>query len=181
MKTFGVTAADRLGKLDLLVVQELFLTETAQLADIVCPRFRLREKRHHDQYGRRSATRAQGRRRDGHALRLRYPAHPFAPAWRAWAGAADPTAHSGSGVRRNSPDRAPATTCPWPRCCSAKPNAPRRFPPPMATPNSTSRPARFFPRNDTLFTSGSLRPLLHHDASLPEAAEDYVEVEEARP
>src|SRR5258707_2053681 len=37
VKTFGVDAKDRLGKLELLVVQDLFLTETAQLADIVLP------------------------------------------------------------------------------------------------------------------------------------------------
>ena len=37
VKTFGVSATDRLGKLDLLVVQDLFLTETAKLADIVLP------------------------------------------------------------------------------------------------------------------------------------------------
>src|SRR4029077_14794012 len=37
VKTFGVSATDRLGKLDLLIVQDLFLTETAQLADIVLP------------------------------------------------------------------------------------------------------------------------------------------------
>jgi NADH-quinone oxidoreductase subunit G len=37
VKTFGVSATDRLGKLGLLVVQDLFLTETAQLADIVLP------------------------------------------------------------------------------------------------------------------------------------------------
>jgi predicted molibdopterin-dependent oxidoreductase YjgC len=37
VKTFGISATERLGKLDLLVVQDLFLTETAQLADIVLP------------------------------------------------------------------------------------------------------------------------------------------------
>jgi NADH-quinone oxidoreductase subunit G len=37
VKTFGISATDRLGKLELLVVQDLFLTETARLADIVLP------------------------------------------------------------------------------------------------------------------------------------------------
>jgi NADH-quinone oxidoreductase subunit G len=37
VKTFGVNADKRLGKLDLLIVQDLFLTETAALADIVLP------------------------------------------------------------------------------------------------------------------------------------------------
>jgi len=37
VKTFGAKVKDRLGKLKLLVVQDLFLSETAQLADIVLP------------------------------------------------------------------------------------------------------------------------------------------------
>ncbi len=37
IKTFHVSTKDRLGKLDLLIVQDLFLTETAALADIVLP------------------------------------------------------------------------------------------------------------------------------------------------
>ena len=37
IKTFNVSTKDRLGKLDLLIVQDLFLTETAALADVVLP------------------------------------------------------------------------------------------------------------------------------------------------
>jgi NADH-quinone oxidoreductase subunit G len=37
VKTFALDVKDRLGKLDLLIVQDLFLTETAKLADIVLP------------------------------------------------------------------------------------------------------------------------------------------------
>jgi NADH-quinone oxidoreductase subunit G len=44
VKTFGISATDRLGKLDLLIVQDLFLTETAELADIVLPAAAVYEK-----------------------------------------------------------------------------------------------------------------------------------------
>jgi predicted molibdopterin-dependent oxidoreductase YjgC len=37
VKTYRVEAAERLGGLELLVVQDLFLTETAKLADVVFP------------------------------------------------------------------------------------------------------------------------------------------------
>jgi len=37
VKTFGVTQPDKLGRLELLVVHEMFLTETAQRADVVFP------------------------------------------------------------------------------------------------------------------------------------------------
>jgi NADH-quinone oxidoreductase subunit G len=37
VKTFGVTAPDRIAGLELLVVQDMFLTETAQRADVVLP------------------------------------------------------------------------------------------------------------------------------------------------
>ena len=37
VKTFGIAAPDRLAGLDLLVVQDMFLTETAQRADVVLP------------------------------------------------------------------------------------------------------------------------------------------------
>jgi NADH-quinone oxidoreductase subunit G len=37
VKTFGAKKADKLGSLDLLIVQDLFLTETAQRADVVLP------------------------------------------------------------------------------------------------------------------------------------------------
>ena len=43
-KTFGIPTTGRLGKLDFLVVQDLFLTETAQMADIVLPAAAIYEK-----------------------------------------------------------------------------------------------------------------------------------------
>ncbi len=56
----------------------------------------------------------------------------------------------------------------------------RRFRPPMATRNSTFAAGAIFSAHDTLFTSGTLSRYCTMIQSLPEAAEDYVEVE-ARP
>ena len=43
-KTLDLAGADRLGKLDLLVVHDLFLSETARLADVVLPALSAYEK-----------------------------------------------------------------------------------------------------------------------------------------
>ncbi len=64
---------------------------------------RLRKRRHHDQYRRRSSAGAQGRRLHGAALGLRHSAHTVAPTGAPRRGPAHPPAHAGSGVRRNSP------------------------------------------------------------------------------
>ena len=151
-----------------------------KLADIVLPAaVRLRKKRHDDQHRRRSATRAQGRRRDGHAHGLRHPAHPFAPTRAARARAGHPPAHARSCLRRNSASGAGydlAHGHPAARRSRANFAGLR---PPMATRTSTSRVGSIFSSHDTLFTSGSLSRYCTMIRSLPEAAEE-VEVE-ARP
>ena len=180
VKTFGISATSRLGKLDLLVVQDLFLTETAELADIVLPAAAAYEKN-----GTMTNTAGEvqlvrkggdvmGTRSDfdilrilsfqlaqhglGQAIHLRTPEAAF------------------DEIRQSVPgyDLAMATlllgeaerTSP---AFSANGNA--KFEAPLGS---------IFSSGDTLFTSGSLSPYLTMVRSLPEAAELEVEVE-ARP
>jgi NADH-quinone oxidoreductase subunit G len=179
VKTFGVDARGRLGKLDLLVVQDLFLTETAQLADIVLPAASTYEKngtmtntagevqlvrKGGDVMGTRSdfdilriLSHQLAQQGLGQAIRLRTPEAAFeeirqsVPGY----GVSMATLLLGEAERTS-----PASTA----------NGNARFDVPA---NS------IFSSHDTLFTSGSLGRYCTTILSLPEAA---VEVEaEARP
>jgi len=182
VKTFGgVPPGGRLGKLDFLVVQDMFLTETAQLADIVLPAASAYEKN-----GTTTNTAGEvqlvrkggdvmGTRTDfdilrilsfqlaqhklGQAIRLRTPEAAFDEIRQAVPGynLAMATLLLGEAERT-----APVSTL----------NGNAKFDVPVGS---------IFSSRDTLFTSGSLTPYLTMVRSLPEAAEDYVEVEEARP
>src|ERR1700688_3233498 len=179
VKTFGVSATDRLGKLGLLIVQDLFLTETAQLADIVLPAAAAYEKngtmtnsagevqlvlKGGDVMGTRSdfdilriLSYQLGLRGLGQAIKLRTPEAAF------------------DEIRKSVPgyDLAMATLF----LGEAERTAP------VSAANDTANfdvPAgSIFSSGDTLFTSGSLSRYCTMVRSLPEAAEE-VEVE-ARP
>jgi NADH-quinone oxidoreductase subunit G len=181
VKTFGVNATGRLGKLDLLVVQDLFLTETAQLADIVLPASSAYEKngtvtntagevqlvrKGGDVMGTRSdfdilriLSFQLAQHKLGQAIRLRTPEAAF------------------DEIRQAVPgyNLAMATLL----LGEAERTAP------VSTANGNAKfdvaAGSIFSANDNLFTSGSLTPYCTMVRSLPEAAEDYVEVEEARP
>ena len=180
VKTFGVSATDRLGKLDLLVVQDLFLTETAQLADIVLPAAAAYEKN-----GTMTNTAGEvqlvrkggdvmGTRTDFDILRI----------------LSFQLAHHGLGqaIRLRNPEAA------FDEIRQAVPGynltmatlllgeAERTSPVSAANDTATfDVPAgSIFSSKDRLFTSGSLTPYCTMVRSLPEAAEEEVEVE-ARP
>ena len=181
VKTFGVSATGRLGKLDLLIVQDLFLTETARLADIVLPAASAYEKN-----GTMTNTSAEvqllrkggdvmGTRTDfdilrilsfqlaqhklGQAIRLRTPEAAF------------------DEIRQSVPgyNLAMATLLLGEAGGTS----------PVSSANGNAKidvaGGSVFSSGDTLFTSGSLTQYLTMVRSLPEAAEHYVEVEEARP
>jgi len=182
VKTFGgVPPGARLGKLDFLVVQDLFMTETAQLADVVLPAASAYEKN-----GTMTNTAGEvqlvrkggdvmGTRTDfdilrilsfqlaqqklGQAIKLRTPEAAFEEIRQAVPGynLAMATLLLGEAERT-----APVSTQ----------NGNAKFDVPVGS---------IFSSRDTLFTSGSMTPYLTMVRSLPEAAEDYVEVEEARP
>jgi NADH-quinone oxidoreductase subunit G len=180
VKTFGVSATGRLGKLDLLIVQDLFLTETAQLADIVLPAAAAYEKNGtmtnsagEVQLVRKGGD-VMGTRSDfdilrilsfqlaqhglGQAIRLRTPEAAFDEIrqWVPGYNLAMATLLLGE-AERTSPVSA------------ANDNA--KFDVPVGS---------IFSSGDTLFTSGSLTRYCTMVQSLPEAAEEKVEVE-ARP
>ncbi|HSZ19097.1 MAG TPA: NADH-quinone oxidoreductase subunit NuoG [Candidatus Acidoferrum sp.] len=180
VKTFGVSASGLLGKLDLLVVQDLFLTETAQLADIVLPAAAAYEK-----HGTITNTAGEvqlvrkggdvmGTRSDfdilrilsfqlsqhglGQPIRLRTPEAAFDEIRQSVPGYNLGMATLLLGeAERSSP--------------VASANDSAKFDVPIGS---------IFSSDDTLFTSGSLSPYLTMVRSLPEAAEEEVQVE-ARP
>jgi NADH-quinone oxidoreductase subunit G len=180
VKTFGaVSTGGRLGKLDLLIVQDLFLTETAELADIVLPAASAYEKNGtmtnsagEVQLVRKGGD-VMGTRTDfdilrilsfqlaqhglGQAIRFRKPEDAFDEIRQSVPGynLAMATLLLGE-AERTSP------------ASSANGNA--KFDVPVGS---------IFSSEDTLFTSGSLSRYLTMVRSLPEAAEE-VEVE-ARP
>ena len=81
VKTFNVKQPDRLAALELLVVQDMFLTETAAARRCGAPRrFHLRKRRHADQHRRGGADDASLDRSARTAQRLRPDSHPFASA-----------------------------------------------------------------------------------------------------
>ncbi len=177
VKTFGISAADRLGKLELLIVQDLFLTETAQLADIVLPAAAAYEKNGtmtnsagEVQLVRKGGD-VMGTRSDfdilrilsfqlaqhglGQAIRLRNPEAAFDEI-RQWV----PGYNLGMATlllgeaERTSPVSAANDTA--------------AFDVPVGS---------IFSSGDTLFTSGSMGRYCTMVRSLPEAAEEEVEVE----
>jgi len=174
VKTFGIEANDRLGKLDFLVVQDLFLTETAKLADIVLPAAAAYEKNGtvtntsgEVQLVRKGGD-VMGTRTDfdilrilshqlaqqglGSAIRLRSPEAAFDEIRQAVAGygVSMSTLFLGEAERTS-----PVSTA----------NGNAKFDVPVGS---------IFSAHDTLFTSGTLGRYCKTILSLPEAAEEVV-------
>ncbi|HJY87125.1 MAG TPA: NADH-quinone oxidoreductase subunit NuoG [Candidatus Acidoferrales bacterium] len=169
VKTFRVAAADRLGGLELLIVHELFLTETAQRADIVLPASCAYEKdgtvtnTAGEVQRLRKAVEAMGPRSDfdilrilshqlarfglGHPIHLRTPEAAFEEIRQAVPGYDVSVANLLAG--------------------GAEPSAPRASAdgrPPDEVPAGA-----IFSSRDTLFTSGTLSRYCSTINSLPEA------------
>ena len=171
VKTFGVAQPDRLAGLDLLVVHDLFLTETAQRADVVLPAASTYEKDGTltNTAGEVQADAPRGRRA-GPAQRFRSAAHSFAPARHARARHADQTAHARSCVRRNPPAcrglRSFAA-----RACSAAARNLRRPACKVAEASYDVPAGAVFSSHDYLFTSGTLGRYCSRLTSTNEAKE----------
>jgi NADH-quinone oxidoreductase subunit G len=179
-KTFGIPVAARLGKLDFLVVQDLFLTETAQMADVVLPAAAAYEKN-----GTMTNTAGEvqlvrkggdvmGTRSDFDILRFlsfQLAQHKLGQA----IGLRNPDAAFDE-IRQSVPgyNLGMATLL----LGEAEKTSP------ISTLNGNAKfdvpAAAVFSSHDTLFTSGSLTEYCTMIRSLPEAGEVEMEVEAAR-
>src|SRR5712672_3367911 len=175
VKTFGVDAKDRLGKLELLVVQDLFLTETAQLADIVLPTASAYEK---NGTMTNTAGEVQLVRKGGDVMGtrsdfdiLRILSHQLAQQG------------LGQAIRLRTPEAAfdeirqsvPGYGISMPTLLLGE--AERTFPVSTANGNAPGDVpvGAIFSAHDTLFTSGTLGRYCTTIQSLPEAAEPVAE------
>jgi NADH-quinone oxidoreductase subunit G len=177
VKTFGVSAAaGKLGKLDFLVVQDLFLTETAKLADIVLPAASTYEK---NGTVTNTSGEVQEVRKGGDTMGTRsdFDILRFLSFQLAKLGLGQAITHrtpdaTFDEIRQNVPGYklAMATLL----LGEAEQTAP------ISTLNGNAKfdvpVGSIFSSGDTLFTSGSMTPYLTMIGSLPEAAEE-VEVE----
>jgi predicted molibdopterin-dependent oxidoreductase YjgC len=176
VKTFSVEANGRLGKLDLLVVQDLFLTETAKLADIVLPAASAYEK---NGTMTNTAGEVQLVRKGGDVMGtradfdiLRILSHQLAQQG------------LGQAIRLRTPDvafdeiRQSVAGYNFPMTTLFLGEAERTSP--LSTANGNARfdvPAgAIFSTHDTLFTSGTLGRYCSTIQSLPEATEPISEV-----
>ena len=156
VKTFDVKQPDRLAGLELLVVHDMFLTETAQRADVVLPAASTYEKdgtltntAGEVQMTHRSID-PQGPRSDFDLIRiLSHQLSMLGP------GHADSPAHARSCLRRDSPECGGLRPVAWLACSPAA----RKFPPQLANrvePSYDVPAGTVFSSNDYLFTSGTL-------------------------
>ena len=179
VKTFGVSAPTRLGKLDLLVVQDLFLTETAQLADIVLPAAAAYEKNgtmtntSGEVQVLRKGGDTMGTRSDFDILRIlsyQLAQHKLGPAisQRAADAVFDEIRLSVKGYDLAMPTLLLG-------------EAEKTSPVASGNANFDVPAGAIFSSNDTLFTSGSLSRYCTMIRSLPEAGEEETVEAEARP
>ena len=117
VKTFAVDADGSPGKLDLLVVQDLFLTETAKLADVFLPAASTYEKNGTMTNTAGEVQMAQRRRSHGHAHGLRHASHSFAPAWAAGRRDSRSTCAPPKRPSTKFASRSRDTEFRWPPCC----------------------------------------------------------------
>jgi NADH-quinone oxidoreductase subunit G len=173
IETFGRAGAERPAGLELLVVHELFLTATAQLADVVLPAACLYEKDGTvtNTAGEvqlvRKASEAMGPRSDFDLLRLL--SHQLA---RAGVGKAIPF-RTPAAAFEEIRHHVPGYGVPW----AALLGGAAEVSTPVASRNGQPPAGLIFSSHDTLFTSGSLSRYLNKINALAEAAPDRAEKE----